>query len=152
MTQPYRIVEATQEHVRLLGPNLRREDEQEALAAGVTAKRAVWRSFKASSIRRTAFIGEDIAAMWGVTGILLGNVGNPWLLTTDAIEKLPLAFFKEARCQVRDMLAAHPILFNYVPESYTRAVRFLALLGFTIDAPAPFGPNRASFHRFHMER
>lgn len=152
MDKGYRIVDATAEHVRLLGTRLRVEDQIEVTSAGLTPKQAVWRSWRHALIRRTAFIGDEIAAMWGVNGTVLGNTGNPWLLTTSAIEKMPLAFLKEARREVGEMLEGHPVLSNHVAASYTRAIRFLRLLGFTVDEPRPFGPLRAPFCRFHMVR
>jgi hypothetical protein len=152
MADGYRIVDATPEHVRLLGTRLRLEDEIEVTSLGLTPKQAIWRSYRHAILRRTAFIGDEIAAMWGVNGQLLSNVGRPWLLTAPVIETMPLAFLKEARREVRDMLEAHPVLINHVQASYTRAIRFLELAGFTMEPPQHFGPLRVPFRRFSMRR
>jgi len=148
----YRIVESTPEHVRLLGTRLRPEDEIEMTSLGLTAKQAVWRSYRHAILRRTAFIGDEIAAMWGVNGQLLSNIGTPWLLTAPVIETMPMAFLREARKAVGEMLEAHPVLVNHVQASYTRAVRFLELAGFSMEEPQPFGPNRVPFRRFTLRR
>lgn len=148
----YRIEEARPEHVRLLAPVMRADDVAELDAMGVSARRGLWRSWRVALIRRAAFVDDEIACIWGVGGSPLGQTGCPWLLTGPAVERASLAFVREARHEVASMLRLFPVLANYVPARYRRAVGFLALLGFTLADPVPMGPRGELFHPFEMRR
>jgi hypothetical protein len=151
-THSYWIVPATRDHVYAMADLLRRADMEELAAAGLSAKRALWRGFRRSLWPKTAFIDGRIAAMWGLDTTAIGDHGAPWLLTTDTIELMPLAFIKEAKEEVRMMLQKCRVLENHVLASYTQAVRLVQILGFTVDPPQPTGKNGALFRRFRMER
>lgn len=146
------IVEADISHVYQLARALRAEDAGELEAAGLVPERGVRASFRSALIRRTAFVDGNLAAMFGMGGIALGDVGHPWLLTTPAIERAPVEFVREARNVVGRMLQLKPVLVNYVDARYLRACRFVALLGFVLEPPAPFGPLGAQFRRFEARR
>jgi hypothetical protein len=146
----YIIVDSEPRHAALLARALRDNDRAEIEAAGVTGKKAVWRSYKNSLLCKTAFVDGEIAAMWGLGGTILATKGSPWLLTTRAIEKVPMDFAREARKAVREMLEIKPVLQNYVLASYHKAVRLLQIIGFTMSEPFPFGPKRIEFRRFEM--
>lgn len=159
----YSIVPATITHVHQLAPRLRDGDRAEIEAAGLEPRRCLRGSFQAAIVRHTVFVFEkdareradgdgEIAAMWGLGGVLLGDVGQPWLLTAPAIERVPLAFVKEARAQVAVMLALKPVLRNHVAADYAKAIGLLKMLGFRIAPPEPFGPRGALFREFELRR
>ena len=146
----YIIVDSERAHALLLRKALRTGDRAEIDAAGITDARAVWRSFSASILCRTAFVDGEIAAMWGLGGTLMAERGSPWLLTTPAVEKVPFAMVREAKKHAHEMLTVRPYLANYVHARYTRAVRLLRLIGFTVSEPFPFGPRAEPFCKFEM--
>lgn len=148
----YRIVPSEPAHVAMLAVNLRDADRAEVQSAGLSSFKAIGRSFRSGILCRTAFVGDDIAAMWGLGGTLVSNVGHPWLLTTPAVEKIPIAFVKEAQAQLAIMLALRPVLSNYVAASYGQAIGFLRLLGFEVGYPIPFGPRLVPFRKFERRR
>lgn len=149
----YQIIPSDITHVHALAAVMRMDDRREIESAGLSVRMALRDSFRAATLRRTAFVGPHIAAMWGLGGAFLSNEGRPWLLTSPAIERIPFAMVKEGRVQVQVMLTHRPYLENYVAASYMRACRFLDMLGFKIDPPVRiFGPDRALFHRFWMRR
>lgn len=154
----YQVVDALAPHIYQLAPKLRAEDLAEIEGTGNTAKRSLWRGYRNSILCKTAFIDDEVAAMWGLcvggaAGVtLLSDIGRPWLLTSAAVEQLPFAVVREARRAVRGMLISKPILENYVLSSYTRAVRMLRIIGFTVDEPVPLPPKGVLYSRFHMER
>lgn len=153
MTARYEIIESEPKHVRLLAEKLRDDDRREIDCAGLPVMKAIWRSYRHGIIRRTAFVDNEIAAMFGLSStVLLGNSGNPWLLTTAQVEKVPVSFVKEGRKCVQEMLDVYPVLFSYVDAKYARAIKFLKLLGFTVGRPEPFGVNGAPFCRFETRR
>lgn len=152
MTPSYTILDATPAHVRALIPTLRAGDVAEIRAGGLTPFRCVRQSYRLSYICRTALIGDDVAAMWGVGGSLLGNEGAIWLLTGEAIERLPWSFALVARREVRSYLDIYPVLSNHVLASYAKAVGFLKALGFTVEEPQPLGRHGEMFSLFWMRR
>jgi hypothetical protein len=145
-----RIVPAEAAHCALLAANLRKDDADEVRAFGESRIRAVNRAFRSGFMCRTAFVGDEIAAMWGLGGNVLSNVGHPWLLTTPVCERVPVTFVKVGKAQLAAMLALRPVLYDYVAAKYTRAIGFLKLLGFTISDPAPFGRHQQLFCKFEL--
>lgn len=154
---------ATIAHVYALAAAMRAADAAEAIALGQRPKQLLRASFRMSRYARTAFVAKGrsrpssneewgIAAMWGLYGNILSDTGMPWLVTTAAIERLPVTFVREGRAEVAAMLTLVAQLENHVDAGYTGAVRFLEVLGFTLDAPAPHGVRGALFRRFWKSR
>lgn len=149
----WKIVECEPAHLRQLAQNLRPEDAEEVRALGQpSAMRMLYRAWRLSVIRRTALVDGEVAACWGVLGSMMGGEGTPWLLTTPAIERVPVAFAREGRREAAEMLAAYPRLVNYVHAPYRRAIGFLKIVGFSIDEAEPILPTGEYFHRFWMSR
>jgi hypothetical protein len=73
-------------------------------------------------------------------------------MTTAAVERVPVTFFKLAAAGVDEMLAHKMRLEGHVAASYVRACRFLAAIGFTLGKPEPFGSQKALFRKFVMTR
>lgn len=146
----YQIVPSEISHVHWLAARLRSEDRREIECAGINPRVAIRDSFRNGVMRSTALVDGEIAAMWGLGGTLLSNVGQPWLLTTPVIERVPVTMVKVGREQVAAMLERRSRLENYVAAEYTRACRFLEVLGFTLDEPQVLGSKGAMFRRFWM--
>jgi hypothetical protein len=144
------IVPAEQSHCALLAANLRQDDADEVRAFGESRIRAVNRAFRNGLMCRTAFVDGEMAAMWGIGGNVLSNVGHPWLLTTPVCEHVRVTFVKVGKAQLADMLALRPVLYDYVAARYTRAIGFLKLLGFTVGDPAPLGRHQQLFCKFEI--
>lgn len=145
------ILPANISHVYALAPVMRADDALEATGLGGEPKRMLRQSFRHSLIAKSAFVDGDVACMWGMTADILSDIGSPWLVTSAAVERLPLAFLHEARREVEAMLCMKRRLENIVAAAYTRAVRFLRLLGFTIGDIIEVGPAKTPFHRFSIE-
>jgi hypothetical protein len=146
------IVPSKIEDVYRVADHLRAEDAAEIAAFGLNPREALRNSYRHAILRRTAFVDGEIAAMWGLGGAMLSDCGNPWLMTTPAVERVPVTFLKVGRAQLDEMLAQRAFLFNFVQASYWRACRFLEVLGFVLDPATPMGPNNVPFRRFWMER
>ena len=144
---------ATIADVYAVAANLRPADAAEALAVGKDPRRALRASFRTSlTPAKVLLIDGRHAALWGLGGDILSDVGIPWLLTTPAIERVPMYFTHQAALERDAMLAIKPRLENFVAADYLAAVRFAALLGFAVDPPFPVGPGRVLFRRFWTER
>lgn len=148
----YTITDTTPDHIRLLSGSLRAGDHHEITCAGLSPRKALWRSYRQSIVRRTGIVDGQIAACWGLGGETLSDVGQPWLLTSPAIERIKMSFAKEARKEVRAMLDLYPRLEGYVAASYGQACGFLRFLGFELGNPIEVGPNRELFYMYRMER
>lgn len=139
-------------HVYTLAVRMRASDRAEFEAVGMDVRTTLRQTFKAALIRYTVFVDGEIAAMWGMGGDALADTGTPWLLTTPAIERVPVSFVRVGRENVATMLRMKPILVNYVDARYKRACRFVEALGFVLEPPAPYGPKGALFRRFEARR
>lgn len=136
-------------HPPLLVEKLREADRKEVSRLGFKDPlEALIYAFRHAIIKRTAFVDDEIAAMWGVCGVPLSIIGTPYLLTTPAVERAPLTFVKMFRAETEDLLHYFPILENYVDAEYTGAVKLLSLAGYTLEEPEPLVGN-AMFIKFH---
>jgi hypothetical protein len=145
------IVPATEAHARAMAPHLRAADADEVLALGFAPDDALVESVRASFEAWTALVDGRPMCMWGLTApMIMDVVGVPWLLTTPEIERHRRAFLVGSRRMVAEMLAVFPRLENWVDPRHTKAVRWLRWLGFTVEAPAPYGPLGAMFCRVTM--
>ena len=135
----YQIVDATPAHIRELAENLREEDRLECELDGISARRAIWRSYRASMLRRTVLVDGKVAGMWGMGGNLLDTVGHPWMMTSPAIETIRFSFYKEAQREVYAMLQMKPRLLMYVAAFHSKALRFWKSQGFYVGKPEPLG-------------
>lgn len=145
----YKIVEAQFSDISKLCGSLRYDDWAEITCFGISPFKAIKGSFKTSHFRRSVFVENEIAAMWGLSGVMLSGSGEPWLLTSKAIEKIPVSFVKEGRKEINKMLTVCRRLEGLTSNSYSRAHRFLEVLGFTLDDP--FEVKKVMVRRFWME-
>lgn len=94
--------------------------------------------------------GEPIALLGTVPPSLLGsNTAKPWMLGTEAVFRYPKKIVMGGRSYVREMLERYGALENYVDVRNVVSVRWLQSIGFSLDEPAPYGPDKMLFHRFY---
>lgn len=151
----YEIVDLTAQHVRHIASRLREGDRREVQCTGLKPIRTLMNSFQSSHYRKAFFVDGQLAAIGGCTGGLLSPVAHPWLMTTSAVEKVPLTFVKQARREIAQMLEKHSLLRNYVDARYDAAIGFLEILGFQIGSASDglqVGPQGTIFLPFRMER
>jgi len=140
MTAEVVIVPTTPFHICELANTMREKDKQEMENYGVHPSEGLWYSYKNGLGNMTAIIDGEVAAIWGVGGSYLGDVGSPWLLTSSAIHKIsPLRFARYYQKEVLKMLDIFERLENYVDSSYEGAVRLLSIVGFTIGESEKIG-------------
>ena len=148
-----RIEPARAEHIALLAPVTREPDRQEVWASSrSTPEQALVRGLSVSSQAWTVFFDDEVAAMWGVAPVsLLSDTGAPWLLSSPAVDRHPLAFLRHSRALVDDLHEGYAVLRNYVDARYTVCIRWLRGLGFTIGPAIPVGVDGMPFHPFERE-
>lgn len=148
----YFIRPAVLADVYALARTLREQDRIEVTDLGLTPAIALRACYRNAIIRRTAIVDGEIAAMWGMGGVMLSDIGHPWMLTAPPVEKVPIGFFKEAQRGCVEMLRLKRRLEGHVAANYTQACRFLDALGFALGTAEPHGPHGALFRTFTMVR
>lgn len=147
------IVPTIPAHIGELKSNLRPEDAEEILRLGMTINHALWRSYRSSLICKTALIDDKVAAIWGVHGTFMGNIGTPWLMTSGEVSKVsPLKFARIYQDEIIKMLKMFQRLENYVDSDYSAAIRLLEIIGFTVDKGNKLSPAGNAYRRFWMEK
>lgn len=135
-----------------LAANLRSGDRAEVEALGLDSRHGIRRSFRNAMLRRTYFVDGEIAAMTGVCGDMLGDIGYPYLMTAPPAGRVPIAFVKAGRMALAEMLAHKLRLEGHVAANYGGACRLLERLGFILGPARPFGPSGGLFRTFHIMR
>lgn len=153
MGRPY-VAAALPEHAADLAPRLREADRREVAAfSGADAGEALMRGVRESSLAWTIIRDGRPLACFGVAPMsLLGATGVPWLLGSDDVRGISLAFLRGGRMFVESMLARFRRLENYVDARNTVSVNWLRWLGFTVHPAQRAGVELLPFHRFEMER
>lgn len=148
------IVPATQQHIDQLIPHVRQCDIDEFQASnGWTARQVLECGLKISTVVCAGLINGEVVAVFGVApASMIGGVGWPWLVGTDALARNQKVFLRRCRHIVSAMLAIYPRLENYVDARNHVAKAWLHWLGFRIDEPAAYGVLGLPFHRFHLEK
>lgn len=144
--------------VSYIALHLRDEDFDELYAStGKSPHYDVLESWEMSTIRWIIFneFGQAVAVM-GVRPITaFSEVGIPWLVGTDKINKdysMKRFFVKMTKLIAKEIMESFSILVNYVDARYAKAIKWIKVLGFTIEEAEPFGAKDMMFHKFHWER
>ena len=135
----YEILPCRISHLRELAATMRAADRAEIEAAGLVPRQMLMQLWRDSIDPKVGLIDGEVAAVWGDSAPLLAVEGSMWLFTTPAIERLPLAFYREARSAIRQYLGVRHELMAHVACDYVRAIRFFAMLGFKVSEPIAVG-------------
>lgn len=147
----YEIMPATLCHLRALAGTMRAADRSEIEATGEKARHVLFRLWRQSSPRRAALVEGELAAVWGCTSPPLLTVGEVWAFTTPAIERVPLAFFRETKREVADLMQTRHALVSGVMDGYDKAIRFFGMVGFKVGVPTEIADG-AMFRTLTAER
>lgn len=128
---------ATLDDARYVGERLRAGDLAECVMFGVDPVRAIEVSMGASVIGECLLIDGEPAAVFGLQVTdFIGGVAYPWILTTDAIETNRIGYARFMRRQLERAFDMVTMLENVVDARYTRAIKLLEWLGFTLELEA----------------
>jgi hypothetical protein len=128
----------------------RKKDREEAEKLGLNPRKALFWAYRHAILRRTAFIDGIASAMWGICGVPLGIIGQPYLVTGPLVEKIsPIKFARIYKQEVEYMKQLFPRLENYVDFSYSEAVRMLKLANFSVDHPIRIGAKETLVAKYY---
>lgn len=131
----YAIVPCTLAHLREIGRTMRAEDRAEIEDAGLRPRHLLAQLWRDTLAPKAAIVDGEVAAVWGDAAPLLALDGSMWMFTSPAVERLPLAYFREARRDIGERLKTRRVLRADVACGYERALRFFAMLGFRLGPP-----------------
>lgn len=129
------VVDTLPSHVRILGQNLRDRDMETARSAGEEAHRALWRIYRRSMMSKTIFVGDEIVAIFGCVGVILGRTAKPWMVASSFVEDYPMRLSFCYRNELRNMLRYFLMLEDYIMVSDKKTIRLMKILGFKFDEP-----------------
>lgn len=148
------LVPTVRKHLRHVAKHMRPEDRAEVWASSrATPEQALEDGFRSSLRCWTGLVNTEAVCIVGVApGSLLTGVGIPWMLCTPRLSRAVRPMLRLSRPVVDTMQDFFPVLVNFVDARNTDTIGWLRALGFTVEEPAPFGPDRMPFHRFVREK
>jgi hypothetical protein len=129
-------------------PYLRRADVEEIWAAtGLSPAFAVAYSIAHSRDAWAILLNGKPAGVFGA-GAAGKDIGVPWLVATEEIERHPVRFYRVSRAVIEKMRQRYAYLTNWVDARNTLSIRWLEWAGFTVEPPRPYGAAGLGFCRF----
>lgn len=146
-----RVEPATWDNARAVAVNMRPCDIREVWAlARHSPMEAIERSLEMPG-EAYCFIVDDMPlAVFGCAETTIEDVGSPWLLGANGVEKYGKQFLKLGRDYVSTWALEYNDLYNVVDERNTRSIDWLTRLGFVFGKPIILGPDATPFLPFHL--
>ena len=147
------FVRPTEELILAAARTMRPADVREVWLSHHDGPERALRSSVAASPRLCAAMvaPEGPVCLFGVGSLLLSGRGSPWLLGTELMARYRREVAVRSRPAVAYMRRRWRTLENWVHADNIVSVRWLEACGFTLEDPAPFGPEGAPFRRFWMQ-
>lgn len=110
-------------------------------------------AFELSRVRSdfayTVLLDNTPIAMFGVAqNRLRPDWGSPWLLATDRLASISIAFLRQSQFYVSQMFDRYRVLQNWVHHENTLSIAWLKWLGFHFVGPYPLGKHDEMFYEF----
>lgn len=147
------VVKVEQWHVDHVATHARKADRKELMAAGnMTPLEAIIAGLAIGGIAWAGVINGVPCCIFGVcpVGGMFTNMGRPWMVGTDLIDRCAVAFLRRNKRFILAMLDQYSYLVNYVDVRNVKAIQWLDWLGFKFSQPAPYGVHSLPFMRFEM--
>lgn len=146
------VVEAEPYDLAIIAYHMRERDVDECAAmSGLSPRDAVSMLRGLSHEVWAGRVDDRPVCVFGLgVGSIAGGLARPWMLGTEELERHAFAFLRRNRSVVERWSRDYRLLENWVDVRNVSSQRWLRWLGFTLDAPAPFGPFGYDFRRFEM--
>jgi len=124
---------ATQLHdVCELAPNLRSEDKREVNTLGKTSEQSLLSGYLFGRVCRSIIDKNgQVAGMYGVVPVD-EKTGLVWMLGSNKLKKIKIAFLKESRTEVEGMNTLFPHLWNIIDSRNEMHLKWIKWCGFKI--------------------
>ncbi len=150
----YRFILATRGHAIELADNIHPgvEKEIKTMSEKETVD-IVIQSLEKSDEAWSVFDEEGLICIFGISSVsILSDRAVPWFLTTKLIDKHKKTLLYLTKIGLTYWLGKYSTLENYVPQEYTKAIRWLRWAGFTILPAQPIGIGGVLIHKIEMKR
>ena len=146
----YELVIALPDHCAELAPRLRRADALEIRdMSDMDSLTALHTSLDVSVCAWTWLVDGVPALMTGVAApSIVGNVGYPWLMTTDLVRSHVREFWRGSQNVLSTIRARYPRLEGLCDARYETSLRWLRRLGFFVEHPVKIEPFRTLVCRY----
>lgn len=138
MKPTFEIVEGKAWHCGAMSRLLRAEHRSAVDALDLNPHHELRACFDASAFRRAWLIDGAIAALGGVTGMMLNQTGGIWLAVASRAQQFPIAMLKEAKRQLEEILLFKSRVSTQIMRTDPASFRFARSLGFYVVHPLPF--------------
>lgn len=141
------IRRCTEFDIEELSLTMRKEDVEEILhASGRTPREVLLSGFASSEVIRVIEWNGEVAAIFGVVGVL-GRAGAPWMLGTDDLRRC-WSLLRECRAYVEQITQKYHYLTNAVWAKNEVHIKWIKWLGFTFHgSDIRNGETFLHFHR-----
>ena len=154
MTGKLQVRPSTLDDCAELAATMRWDDRVEIDAASGRSPLTVLLDGFARSVECNAALYDGrVMCIWGVVPegtILGGRVGCVWMLTSDLVEKYPLAFYRQCKVELRGLMSRWDVLSNFIACSHAKAIRWAKRLGLQFGNPEPYGIKQELFVQFFV--
>ena len=133
MTPSITIQDTCPFHLREMAIAMQEDSAETAYKMGMTPLKALWYSYRKSIICRSVFIEGKIAAIFGLSGSVFSDTGEPWLILAPTVEDYPFKTAFIYKKELQKMNAIFPLLQEWVPEDNEKSIRLLTLMGFKVS-------------------
>lgn len=148
-----KVAAATWEYGRAVAASLRPADAAEVWAlARHSPLEAVTRSLEIPGEAYAFLVDDEPLAVFGCAETEVAEVGSPWLLGAEGVERHARKFLELGRSYVAHWAHEYTDLYNVVDQRNERSIDWLGRLGFTFGEPIPLGPDATPFIPFHLRR
>lgn len=145
-----KVIKATLDHIKQISPFIREADKKEVFASsGLEIEKALEQSISVDGYHYAGFIDEKLICIFGIGRI--GNIGVPYLIGTDEIEKHKRVVAIHSKGFIDKYKREFDYMVNFVDARNKLAIKWLEWLGFTIHEAQNFGFLNLPFHKFDME-
>jgi hypothetical protein len=148
----YKLIPATPEHWDRLVADMRQEVKDEVYFSHVLRPEAIQKNVSPMSSDIFALYDGDV--LLGITGIhrisFLSDGASPWFLSTNKVKYHPKALILATKELLRKWTTEHDLLINYIPATFTDALRWVKWAGYEVYDAAPYGPFGVPFHRIEI--
>lgn len=147
------IVKLHSSHLEPVANNMRSEDVKEIWLTDRSSPIGALEICNITSDKKFALLlnGEPIMA-FGIDRDGLSDHARVWLLSTPKISQVRRFFIKHSKAVFLSLTKEYTLVYNYVHEQNSVALRWLKWLGFKIYPAVPFGAESAQFHRVEFVR
>jgi hypothetical protein len=156
-----KIVPTLPIHVEELAVTMRAPDVKEVFdASGMTPSEALLVGLAQSSVCYTALDGEGVVAIFGVSSLRKNiseqgktgwydEIGVPWLLASDLIEKHWYTFVKLSGVYIKEFMRGREQLTNVTAQENAKVIQWLTWCGFSfVGGVYRLGPDKTPFKQF----